>query len=135
MTSLTWMSHATKPLQEQSLQLATNEFGFARHQHPSFNNADILAHHSELADSCRKTMLYLTWGRKNGHAVYMPGGNFGLEYSDMQDYLTENYLQLASLIDAAVSPVGEAWRRAMSEYPQIELYAGDGSHPSVAGSY
>jgi len=122
-------------LQEQSLKMATNEYGFAKHQHQSFRNADIINHQSKISNACRKTMLYLTWGRKEGNAVYEPGGNFGLRYQDMQDYLTENYLQLAHLIDAEVSPVGEAWRKTLADYPQIELYANDGSHPSVAGSY
>ena len=121
-------------LQEQSLQLARNEHGYAKHQHHSFPYADLLDHRSALIDSCHKTMLYLTWGRENGNSIYQSGG-YGQEFDDMQDYLTENYLQLASLIDAEVAPVGEAWREVIQNHPQINLFTGDGSHPSLAGSY
>jgi hypothetical protein len=122
-------------LQEQSIKMALNEYGYAKHRHLSFSNAHIIHHQSQLSDSCRKTLLYLTWGRKNGHPIYEPGGNFGLTFNDMQDYLTQNYLQLAQLLGAELSPVGEAWRKVLKDHPNIELYTNDGSHPSVAGTY
>lgn len=122
-------------LQEQSLKMAQNANGFAKYRHSSFNYAHILDHQSKIFDSCRKTMLYLTWGRENGNGVYEPGGDFGLNFQDMQDYLTENFLQLADLIDAEISPVGEAWRKVILNHPTIDLFAADGSHPSPAGTY
>ena len=122
-------------LQEQSTRLADNRFGFARHGHPSFLYADFLDHRSKIIDSCHQTLLYLTWGRRDGNSLYQAPGVYGANFEEMQDHLTENYLQLAELLDAQVAPVGEAWRRAMADHPQINLFASDGSHPSIAGSY
>ena len=34
-----------------------------------------------------------------------------------------------------VSPVGFVWNYIRNNYPQINLYAGDGSHPNIKGSY
>jgi len=33
-----------------------------------------------------------------------------------------------------VAPVGRVWRHIRENYPQIQLYSGDGSHPSYIGS-
>ena len=49
--------------------------------------------------------------------------------------LTENYLEMADVLDAYCAPVGEAWRRVRRECPSLQLYNSDGSHPSPAGSY
>jgi PKD repeat protein len=34
-----------------------------------------------------------------------------------------------------VSPVGAVWRYLRENHPEIDLYAGDGSHPSLTGTY
>lgn len=122
-------------LQEQSLAMATNKNGYAKHRHGSFSSADFLNHYSQIVDSCRKTMLYLTWGRKDGDGIYQSASDYGQNFQEMQNYLTENYLQLADLIGAEVAPAGEAWREVITNYPQINLFAADGSHPSLAGTY
>jgi hypothetical protein len=38
-------------------------------------------------------------------------------------------------LDAAVVPVGEAWRIAHQRSPGLDLWAPDGRHPSQAGTY
>lgn len=65
----------------------------------------------------------MTWGRNND------------TYEGMQQQLTENYLEMADVLDAYCAPVGEAWRRVRRECPSLQLYNSDGSHPSPAGSY
>jgi len=122
-------------LQEQSVKLANVRSGFAKHQHWSFPEADLLNHRSKVSDICRKTMFYMTWGRKDGNGIYLPFSPYGQSYEEMQDHLTENYLELAEVMEAEVAPVGEAWRKVLNDYPQIELYNNDGSHPSLAGTY
>jgi PKD repeat protein len=37
--------------------------------------------------------------------------------------------------DCSVSPVGAAWKYVRDNYPTIELYSADESHPSINGSY
>ena len=122
-------------LQEQSIRLADKENGFAKYFHKSYRPADFLDHRSRLVDSCHKTMLFLSWGRKEGHSIFQPPGYYGSNYQEMQNNLTKNYSQLAELLNAEIAPVGEAWRRIVSEHPEIELYTGDGSHPNIAGTY
>jgi PKD repeat protein len=34
-----------------------------------------------------------------------------------------------------VAPVGAVWRYLRTHHPEVDLYSGDGSHPSLAGSY
>ena len=70
-----------------------------------------------------KSVCYMTWGRNND------------TYEGMQQQLTENYLEMADVLDAYCAPVGEAWRRVRRECPSLQLYNSDGSHPSPAGSY
>lgn len=122
-------------LQEQSVQLADTENGYSKYFHRSFPAAEFLDHRSKLSDVCHKTLFYLTWGRKEGNGIFGAPSYYGSNYGEMQDNLTENYLQLAQLLDAEVAPVGEVWRQMIANYPDIELYSADGSHPSVTGTY
>jgi PKD repeat protein len=86
-------------------------------------------------NDCAVPLLYMTWGRKNGDASNCPFFPEMCTYESMDEALKESYLQLAALIDAEVSPVSAVWRYLRDNHPEIELYAGDGSHPSAAGSY
>lgn len=84
---------------------------------------------------CAVPMLYMTWGRKNGDASTCDFFPEMCTYESMDDALKEAYLNLATWIDAEVSPVSVVWRNLRDNHPDIELYTGDGSHPSAAGSY
>jgi hypothetical protein len=53
----------------------------------------------------------------------------------MNARLRDAYLRIADSSMASVSPVGAAWRYIRDTQPSIQLYVGDGSHPSVAGTY
>jgi hypothetical protein len=49
--------------------------------------------------------------------------------------VVESYALAAKEVDGLLFPAGEAWRAAWRRDPGIELYAEDGLHPTVAGSY
>ncbi|MBK9629341.1 MAG: hypothetical protein IPO56_17065 [Flavobacteriales bacterium] len=49
--------------------------------------------------------------------------------------LRNNYVALANWNDAYTAPVGVAWKQVRDTHPLINLYAADGSHPSVEGTY
>jgi len=88
----------------------------------------------ELNDRIKKAgavpMLYLTWGRKNGDI------EFGYsDYNSMQEALTRGYMDIAKELSIEVSPVGVAWQTVHEKRPSLELWAGDGIHPNLAGSY
>lgn len=82
-----------------------------------------------------EAMFYMTWGRENGDsqngAIFPPIGT----YEGMDSLLYLRYMQMKNDNDASVCPVGRVWHYIRHNYPEIQLYAGDGSHPSVAGSY
>jgi len=51
------------------------------------------------------------------------------------DRVNESYTLAATDVNGMLFPVGEAWRAAWRRNPNLELYAPDGLHPSIRGSY
>jgi len=86
-------------------------------------------------NECSVPMFYMTWGRKNGDQQNCPNAPWLCTYEGMDDALRASYLHMADTNKAEVAPVGAVWRYIRENHPEIELYSGDGSHPSVAGSY
>ena len=84
---------------------------------------------------CTYPVFYMTWGRENGDDLNCDAFPFMCTYNGMQQGLRDNYVYLATMNDAYVSPVGVAWKQVRDTQPQIDLYAADGSHPSAAGTY
>lgn len=92
---------------------------------------DSILHYND----CAETVFYMTWGRENGDAQNCPNWPPVCTYEGMDDLLNERYRTMAENNQAILSPVGALWRSLRENHPEIELYSGDGSHPSVAGSY
>jgi len=84
---------------------------------------------------CSVTMLYMTWGRKNGDATNCANFPEMCTYEGMDSTLRNEYLGLADYIKAEVSPVSVVWNYLRQNFPNIELYQPDESHPSLAGTY
>jgi len=87
------------------------------------------------ANPCAETMYYMTWGRENGDAGNCDFWPPVCTYEGMDDLLKERYLAMAEMNDGVVAPVGAVRRFIRENFPDIQLYAGDGSHPSMVGSY
>lgn len=111
-------------------------------QMPAFPNpattlfyATALADQIEANDECTWPVFYMTWGRENGDADNCAGWPPVCTYAGMQALLRERYLQMGVDNDGYVAPVGVAWKRVRETQPGIGLYNGDGSHPSLAGTY
>lgn len=92
-------------------------------------------------NSCAQTMFYITWGRKNG-AIYFCQppecdsiGYINKTYYEMDQLIERNYMFAADSLKALASPVGAVWRNIRQNYPSIELFQPDESHPSEAGTY
>lgn len=85
--------------------------------------------------TCTETVFYMTWGRKNGDASNCAAYPPICTYEGMQQRLRESYMEMADSNNAAVSPVGVAWKTVRDSFPLIELYSPDESHPSIYGSY
>jgi PKD repeat protein len=86
-------------------------------------------------NSCGETIFYMTWGRKNGDAQNCPTYPPICTYEGMDNLLSQRYVTAANQNHAIVSPVGAVWKYLRQNYPTIELYTADESHPSIAGSY
>lgn len=80
-------------------------------------------------------VMFETWARKAGCADYASIPELGGTPTVMQDGLSAEYVKVATTGGAWLAPVGEAYRAVWTNYPSIELYIGDGSHPSPAGTY
>lgn len=116
-------------------------------QLPSFPDSQVssecLPYAKRLVDSiranntCAEPVFYMTWGRKNGDpdprnvAEFPPLGT----YRGMDSLLYLRYMIMKNSNNASVSPVGRVWHYIRDNYPSIELYQSDESHPSEAGSY
>jgi uncharacterized protein DUF4886 len=78
-----------------------------------------------------RTMLFMTWSFRDGAPVDVPGENF----ETMHARLAWGYTYLARDLSAALAPVGLAWAEARRRRPDLDLWASDGRHASLAGSY
>lgn len=119
-------------LQEQSQYPS---FPIGQVQSQCFPYAHQLCDHIRTENPNANVMFFMTWGRKNGDAdncaLYPPL----CTYEGMDSLLYERYMMMAEENSASVSPVGRVWHVIRQQYPEIELYSADESHPSVAGTY
>ncbi len=88
---------------------------------------------SELIDlvNPKRTVLYLTWGRKTGSALLT---EHGWTSEGMSDMLADVYLKAARRCNSEISAVGPAFKKLTAEHSELELYKDDLSHPNYTGS-
>lgn len=97
--------------------------------------AEILVDSIKSSNACTEPLFYMTWGRENGDQQNCQFYTPICTYNGMQQRLRTSYLEMANDNQASVSPVGAAWQYTRDNFPSINLYSSDGSHPSLAGSY
>lgn len=139
----TFQNHVNDPqtfaaLHQQSWDVVVLQ---GQSQEPSFPDAQVdqntLPFAVQLADSayainpCSNVLFYMTWGRENGDPQWGPISTF----DGMNGRLYNAYMRMADSAEAMVAAVGASWKYVRDHHPAIQLYSGDGSHPSVAGSY
>lgn len=131
--SLTYTKIQNNPWDFVVLQGQSQELSFPTSQ----VNTESLPYIEQLNDSvhsnnyCSQTILFMTWGRQNGD----PQWDSISTYNGMQERLTNATVRMADSIEASVSAVGVAWKYVRDNYPSINLYSADGSHPSYEGTY
>ncbi len=119
-------------LQEQS-QLPS--FPYNQFMSESYPYAQELCEMVRQYNPNAEIVFYMTWGRKNGdevNCVYYPPL---CTYEGMDSLLYARYMMMAEDNQTKVSPVGHVWHYIRDNYPNIELYQSDESHPSLEGSY
>jgi hypothetical protein len=110
-------------LQEQSLMTMTNndqtlaQAGFQRWGQ-SIHNVQAMP------------VVFETWARQPGSAAYA-----GSDATTMQAQIDYVLGSDASAIGAIIVPAGDAWMRCAAQPGTPLLYAPDGAHPSLAGTY
>lgn len=110
-------------------------------QEPIMGNTEFLSGAGALfnlikqENQCTVVMPYMTWGRKNGDAANCPDYPQMCTYQSMDTTLRDAYFGVARSINGEISPVSIVWNYIRQNFPNIELYQADESHPSVAGSY
>lgn len=139
----TFQNHAANPVNYQKMAAQNWDYIIlqGQSQEPSFPfdqvNSQTLPYAVQLADSakaiqpCSQVNYFMTWGRQNGDPQWDSISTF----DKMNTRLRDAYLRIADSADAAVSPVAVAWKYMRDNYPVINLYQQDGSHPSLEGSY
>ncbi len=119
-------------LQEQSQRPSFSDYQVSWQVYPYAKKLDSLV---KISNPCAKTVFYMTWGRKFGdqdNCGYLP---VLCTYEGMDDRLQLRYTNMADSNNAVLCPVAKVWRSLINNYPAIDLYSGDNSHPSLAGSY
>ncbi|MGA2091354.1 MAG: DUF4886 domain-containing protein [Endomicrobiales bacterium] len=111
-------------LQEQSV-VPTIDASRDRGMYPAIRHFDGL-----LRGRGSKCVLFMTWGRRDGLAAAR-----SKDYGEMQDKLEQSYMTIADELHMRVVPVGAAWRLAHASGKNLVLWQGDGSHPTVQGTY
>ena len=104
-------------------------------QEDTYPYAEILVDAVIANNQCSDPIFFMTWGRKHGDTINGAFYPIISTYEGMQQRLRESYLEMGDDNEAMVSPVGMAWHQIIQQHPDIELYSGDGSHPSIHGSY
>jgi len=75
-------------------------------------------------------IFFITWAYRDGlPASGMPN------YENMQAQIDNGYILTAQALNSPVAPVGVAWFHVRNQYPQINLWQDDGSHPTTEGTY
>jgi len=119
-------------LQEQS-QIPS--FPIGQVQNECFPFAASLNDSIEKYSSCGETVFYQTWGRQNGDSQNCANWPPVCTYEGMDSLLLERYQTMANDNNAIVAAVGAVRRYLRENYPTMNLYQADGSHPSALGTY
>ncbi|TSJ44992.1 PKD domain-containing protein [Fluviicola chungangensis] len=140
----TFQNHTTDPLTYSKIHSKPWDVVViqGQSQEPSFPdvqvNTQTLPYAMQLSDSiwannpCSNVMYYMTWGRQNGDSQWSEINTF----EKMNTRLYHAYMRMADSSDRAmVSPVGRVWSYVRANYPLINLYNADESHPSLEGTY
>lgn len=75
-------------------------------------------------------IFFLTWAHRGGWPEYSMD-----DYESMQRKIEEGYMAIAQELNVPVAPVGSAWRTVVLQYPDVNLWREDGSHPTMQGTY
>jgi hypothetical protein len=112
-------------LQEQSVTPCLDPTGYV-------NAATVLAKEAKSAGS--KVLIYGTWPRKAGDAVYAESWSGGTPDA-LERCLEAGFASAVKATGGTLVDVGAAWMRVLAAKPDFPLYQADGSHPLIGGTF
>ncbi len=139
----TFQNHVNDPITFSKIHSKPWDFVViqGQSQEPSFEtsqvNINTLPPAVQIADSvyansyCSQSLYFMSWGRQVGDPQWDSINTF----DKMNGRLRNAYLRITDSAQASVAPVGVAWKYIRDNYPTINLYSPDGSHPSLGGTY
>ena len=139
----TFQNHVNDPITYQKIHNQNWDYVIlqGQSQEPSFPynqvNSATLPYAVQLADSvksnylCSQVNFFMTWGRQTGDPQWDSINTF----NKMNLRLRDAYLRIADSSKSGVTPAGVAWKYVIDNYPTINLFSSDGSHPNIAGTY
>jgi len=86
--------------------------------------------HDEIKAAGADTILFMTWGRRNG----LPSEGHR-DFTSMQAALETGYVKIGNELNLTIAPVGVAWWYGLRSAPQLDLWVEDDSHPNREGTY
>jgi len=95
----------------------------------------VIEGHMKIRDSllfyhpCAHMLWFAGWGPKAGYPPYASTG------TGLIDKIYNNYRYLLDTAGQIIAPFGPAWQRIIANYPGINLWDLDNTHPGLAGSY
>ena len=79
--------------------------------------------HNEISARGAETVLFMTWGHRDGSLAEGVGG-----YNAESAVVENTYVKIGNELDVAIAPVGVAWWTAMRSNPNLDLWVDDGNH-------
>ena len=119
-------------IQAQSAELALDGIQVENNVFP---NALSLVDKIRANHNASIPLFYMTWGYENGAEGLCDPFPPSCTFEGMNGVIKENYLTLMDLAEGQVSPCAELWTVLRERHPELDLYAFDGIHPSILGSY
>jgi opacity protein-like surface antigen len=86
--------------------------------------------HNEISARGAETILFMTWGHRDGSLAEGVGG-----YSAESAAIEAAYVKIGDELGIPIAPVGVAWWNAMRGTPSLNLWLDDGNHATKEGSY
>jgi len=85
---------------------------------------------ARIAATGATPLFFMTWAHEGG----LPDDGLP-DYDTMQTQIDQGYVTIATELRVPVAPVGYAWSLVRRADPGLDLWQGDGSHPTTAGTY
>ena len=135
----TLLDHAQSVETTQKIRSTEWDFVVLQEQSdvPSFSNSRdqemfpaIRGLHNEISARGAETILFMTWGHRDGSLAEGVGG-YGAESAAIESA----YVKIGDELGIPIAPVGVAWWNAMQGSTSLNLWLEDGNHATEEGSY